>query len=540
MDEANTRNSWQVALNEKWATYKEMAYDKDLPGGARDWFYDREIMPLLKDKFRESERAKVNKVYDALIVSVGTSYAPLVLSYTAIGPAMVYFVHTQETGAHVDKVVDHLSLKPSQYQRHVVDRADMNQIYETVSGIYRELAGSGADRRSPSVAADFTGGTKAMAGALSLVAAMIGADLFYIGSEWDGAASKPVPGSEFLDRLENPLAAFGEIDRVQASRLWQQGEYTAAADLLEGVNARVPERQQWVVLARLARAYEAWSVLQLRAAAEHLRFVLSTGVDTLRRMRVQGWSEAESDILRRQREVAETLAPHVGGSVIDLSVLQDKKMMGHLIFLLHAIGMRYAAQQKWGLAALHMYRTVEMTLQHRMALYGVRTDEPDYQAFMLNIPVSAQGESKEEKSPGETTAEPTDAAAKYPSEEWLCAMVNKRLSEWKVKSAWESLPRQLALADTHALLCVARDPLVTKTQASANGESVFFVPSGKTVRDSLQARNYHYLIHGYLAVGKDEFTKMQKLADEFVNRLRELYGVPEDQTKVYTPITPII
>ena len=51
---------------------------------------------------------------------------------------------------------------------------------------------------------DITGGTKAMASGVAMMATVLGADIYYVESTYLSLYRRPLPGSEYLKALSNP------------------------------------------------------------------------------------------------------------------------------------------------------------------------------------------------------------------------------------------------------------------------------------------------------------------------------------------------
>ena len=115
-------------------------------------YYDNELMRLIVKEFILHNKDKIYEKADYMILSVGTSYEPLVLNISLFQPKKILFLYTEKTEVTIDKIV-----------------------------------------------IDFTGGTKAMSAAAAMVGAVIDLQLIYIGSEnYLPDFRKPLPGSETL------------------------------------------------------------------------------------------------------------------------------------------------------------------------------------------------------------------------------------------------------------------------------------------------------------------------------------------------------
>lgn len=65
-----------------------------------DEFYERNLMKLIEEDFIDRNKAKVFKKVEYLVVSVGTSYEPIVLYIRLLRPKKFYFYTHQRRKAH--------------------------------------------------------------------------------------------------------------------------------------------------------------------------------------------------------------------------------------------------------------------------------------------------------------------------------------------------------------------------------------------------------------------------------------------------------
>ena len=94
------------------------------------------------------------------------------------------------------------------------------------------------------IALDLTGGKKTMVGGGFTAGAILGLtdniDMFYIDSlEYNAERGAPVPGTEFLSRLENPYDVYNVQTVQNAKELFRQHNYEAAANLWDGVETKL-------------------------------------------------------------------------------------------------------------------------------------------------------------------------------------------------------------------------------------------------------------------------------------------------------------
>ena len=233
-----------------------------------DEFYDQHLMKLIEKDFIERNRDMVFEEVRYLIVSVGTSYEPIVLNIRLLNPSRILFLYTEKSEKTLNKIIDYCDIRPDTYDKSRVDEVDPLDIYREIKKAYLRW------NRPERVYIDFTGGTKAMSASAALAGAMIDVQLVYVGSEdYLVDFRKPNPGSETLIYIDNPLSVFGDLEIDKAFELFDKYNFSGAVEKLENLKESIPEpdtRQQISFVYGLAKAYEAWDALDFRRAYDHM------------------------------------------------------------------------------------------------------------------------------------------------------------------------------------------------------------------------------------------------------------------------------
>ncbi len=456
----------------------------------REWlaYYEKEVFPYIRQYFQNVESKKVKKEYDVLILTVGSSIYPLILSIDAIRPKNVVFLCTDQYVDNVNRIAEISGLRPTQIKIANVDPVDPEPIYKKIKEISLEYKGK-------TMAVDFTGGTKSMSGGMAMAGGMVGADLVYISSKWNNLLRIAMPGTERLELLSNPYLVFGDIEVKRVQKLWEQGEYFAASDLLDQLYEKLPEQYEYHVLSELAKAYSSWELFNMKGAYEHMEFVVNTGFPHLRRMGKTVFSEKEKEILKNQLEIIQTFTDKHEGKSIALKDLQDVRFIKNLLFIFYTLALKLKKQNRLDISSLYLYRVIEMIGQHRMATYGVATDQPDYSELRMD-------------------------------EETLMEKLNQLLKRLKIKQRpFKELPEQLALANTHLLLTVLDDPVA---QAVHHGK----------LRNVSEARNYSILAHGFINIDESKYKSLFEVAQTFLEKFLEVNQSRMEEAEHYQFIIP--
>ena len=243
------------SLTQRW---KEI--DDDIQ---REEFYDNSVFPPVRKVIRERERGKYPPLTH-LILTVGLSPEPLILSIDILRPERVCFLYTPASQPFLERVIKETGLTFVQVVSFEVDETQVPQIYLQVKEIYKRW-GKPAD-----IAVDISGGKKSMVGGCALAASFIGARLFYIDSEFTDF-KKPEPGSERLCLLDDPYVVFGDLDMERARTLFKELDFSAASRLLKTLNERTPTPDRYyTAYAHLCEAYAAWDSWEIELAHQKI------------------------------------------------------------------------------------------------------------------------------------------------------------------------------------------------------------------------------------------------------------------------------
>lgn len=306
-----------------------------------------------------------------MVCSVGGSPEAIVASITAERPAKVIFVPSPQTSDQIetgeDSILQRLQraeypLGPAQYEIKPVPNAeDLEECVRTIRGLEPEVMGwlaRGGTGIGYAVAVDITGGTKCMSAALALVARRWPCEFCYVGGQErtkDGVGIVVSGRERFVHRV-NPWHTLGYQSIEDATLLFNQGNYAAAALLLQEACRRVPEGalkrelgtvQQWVEI------YETWDRFDHKAAAARVRNV-QKNLNDLRHAFPGQTEELEKALLAAGEIIAE---------------LQSAEPTDRWVFDLLGNASRRARQGRYDDAVARLYRAIESAAQVRLQHY---------------------------------------------------------------------------------------------------------------------------------------------------------------------------
>ena len=189
----------KMRLDEGIAFWQSLPRNNQEELAVADGFFDQELMPLSLELFLEKQASKVKQDYYGMMLPLGTSWQPLALSIALLKPKKILVMFTQDTYPLLEILLSFLHLDRNNVQCAFVDRSSSEDIYLEMKAAYLDWSDKGK------LCADITGGTKAMASSAAMMAAVLGMDIYYVESRYLPLYRRPLPGSEELKVLGNPL-----------------------------------------------------------------------------------------------------------------------------------------------------------------------------------------------------------------------------------------------------------------------------------------------------------------------------------------------
>ena len=189
----------KIRLDEGIAFWQSLPRNNQEELAVADGFFDQELMPLSLELFLEKQASKVKQDYYGMMLTLGTSWQPLALSIALLKPKKILVMCTQDTYPLLEILLSFLHVDRNNVQCAFVDRSSSEDIYLEMKAAYLDWSDKGK------LCADITGGTKAMASSAAMMAAVLGMDIYYVESRYLPLYRRPLPGSEELKVLGNPL-----------------------------------------------------------------------------------------------------------------------------------------------------------------------------------------------------------------------------------------------------------------------------------------------------------------------------------------------
>lgn len=447
-------------------------------------YYKNELMPILIEYF-----LKVNKVEekcDFLILTLGTSYEPLVFSILSLKPDKVFILYTDKTLPLLDNVIEFTKLKPSQYTTSKIDAENPLELYWEIKNIYEKWG------RPENIYVDFTSGTKSMSAGCAMAGVTINARLTYVGGEYIKTLGKPKPGSERLCFIEDPYTVFGDLERDQAILLFNSMDYISAYRIFDELEQRVPGFiKEYSALKCLSKAYDAWDSLNIKEAIANLEECIKITRKELKLSKNFILSKHE-DKLKCQLEVLKVLQIIHSNDNTHAHKAEIFNNIGYLIANLYQNANRREKQGKYEMASLLLYRILEIVEQKRLWNYGIDTSNADY----CKLPVD------------ETS---------------LHNKINNIIRKIYDSNKLSQLDNKISLLNGFILLVALEDDII---KARIPGKEINEL---NRLRSKVEARNKSIFAHGFEFIDSKKYYDFKEVVVEYINKLGQLEGINMDE-----------
>ena len=192
------KDVFQVEFKARVEKWKKMDRSTDTKRKEASNFYDQKVFPTIIESF--INRHSPEKEYDGLILTLGFSPNPLILSIAGINPERIAFLYTSETERFIKRIQDQTRYDSTQTDLLNIEGLDVSGIYNVTWKFARDTWGE-----FNNIIVDITGGKAFMGAGAALAAAVIPADICYVDSDnYSPEFRMPEPGSEFMKILEGP------------------------------------------------------------------------------------------------------------------------------------------------------------------------------------------------------------------------------------------------------------------------------------------------------------------------------------------------
>ncbi|NLI70083.1 MAG: TIGR02710 family CRISPR-associated protein [Firmicutes bacterium] len=504
MNEGNRDES--TILKELVDEWDAMPSESEEEQKAADEFYWKKILPCSIRVFVGKEKQKLAGRYRGMILTVGQSPEPLIFSINAIEPERVLFLYTKETKKQLDVIYKYTGdIVPfSGVEKRLIGKPYALAIYDEVVDAWKRWG------NPQNVAVDITGGTKSMTGGLAMVGALLSFQLLYVNNDnYCNVKRRPIPGSEYLELLQNPYEAYGCIQEMEANQLMSRQDYHGALLLFEELKEKAPDPRRYEILYHIASGYEAWDLLDFKTAGNNL----TDAAAKARRYRgVSFLNEEELIVIEKHGRLLCELADLIpsGPGNTTLPLLQNKEAVIMLINVLYGNALRREKWGKWDTASLYLYRILEVMEQRRFAIHGVDTAKPDYDELYSSLgkqnfnglPLNGPGLDDFQKRLIEAVNRERKTLDFFPTSE---------------------LPTPISLFNGYILLNAINDRFSLK--AYNEGRNKNNTISLSRLNQQLNNRNYSILAHGISFVTQRDYKIFKNMVEGLLQFFCDVEGI---------------
>jgi CRISPR-associated protein (TIGR02710 family) len=304
----------------------------------------------------------------AMVVSLGGTPAPVILSLNKSRPEYICFFISRETKRMLEEeILPRLDFKPRHYDWIVTPNAELlSECYSELTKKLPEIIDKW-EVTPTDVCVDYTGGTKTMSVALVLATINNSCCYSYVGGDErsKGGVGVVIDGKERMRFLDNPWDEIALSERREVSVLFNKARYSSAADLLGKCIERVNREQKpyFKALQEMVKGYDLWDRFQHREAKEKLykcRDILMTfSYASLRKE-----SNVLSGQLQTNIQFLENFVSDKGPSVL------------YFYDLLANARRRADLERKFDDAVARLYRAMEVLAQMELrSTYGIDTSD---------------------------------------------------------------------------------------------------------------------------------------------------------------------
>jgi CRISPR-associated protein (TIGR02710 family) len=455
-----------------------------------DKYYTDKVFPLVKEVFKNNEQKKIrNEQVYGLILTLGTSPEPLILSISTINPQKILFLFTDNTENLIDTIVEQTGITNSQWSKRKVTTTNLPVLYKACKDIWKEW---GTDK---TIYADLTGGTKAMAAGLMAAGALLNFTMLTVSSDnYIKEQGKPYPGSEYIEILENPYEVLGELKSREAFTHYNNNDYKSAAEIFDSLRKITEDTRQWDCYYYLSKTYEHIDTLNLKYAMESLNCILE--FSNRYQKYICQYVPEQLKMINEMSKRLELLSQYMSEKkdMPITKILNDKEAVLDLIIILQGQAQRRMKQGKWDMACFFLYRVLEIISQRRLFLYGLQGFDPDYHSLENCSYDEVQDKFNQTKKD----------------------LIYRKKNYY--------LPDKIAITDGYLLLEVLQDEcrLLNMDQGRKNWEHF------KTFIDK---RNNSILAHGYQYISEKDYMFAEKFTNDIVRIFSETEGMDYEGCK---------
>ena len=132
----NNEGAEKKSLSELAEYWKQLERKTEEQRKKADTYYETILMEPIVEEFIRNNRSQSDETVECLILSVGTSYEPLVLDIMLLEPEKVLFLYTEISEYYLAKVVKYCGLDAVGYEKSMIHETEPLDIYRGIKRAY--------------------------------------------------------------------------------------------------------------------------------------------------------------------------------------------------------------------------------------------------------------------------------------------------------------------------------------------------------------------------------------------------------------------
>lgn len=437
----------------------------------------KELEHRIRDDFVKKWSEIYKNEYDHLVTLIGRTPEPIIRTILSIKPKKILFIYTEETHHYIDEIVEETKLKPSDFEKVLVNGSKPDDTYESIKKyvpIWSRMC------------VDISGGKKAMTGGAAIAAAFLNLDIFYNDyDKYDVELRMPEPGSEFLNRLNNPFDTSQDVLEHIGTELFNNSDFFNAGIMFEKATKVAINPLRFEILLHLSKAYHKWDSFEFLSARQSFE----TALAKINQYCIDlGFN---NDLLQHHKKILSLLESVHGYKYMD--ALCDLDITKALVYTCYASALRMERRGRFTDGVLRLYRCCEMMAQHRLAQKGIETSDVDTENMNEHVIEEFQK---------------------------IKANILSKRSKKKINPSHITINNRIGLFDDYLLLSAMNDELAS----DINLQQMF---------SAIEARNQSYVEHDIQTVDKKSYQRMKDVIDTILMQFYKINGFDQEEWKDY-------
>ena len=437
----------------------------------------KELERKVRDDFVKKWSEIYENEYDHLVTLIGRTPEPIIRTILSIKPKKVLFICTEETHQYIDEIVGETKLKPSNFEKILVNGSKPDETYESIKKYVSSWS---------RMCVDISGGKKAMTGGAAIAAAFLNLDILYNDYDiYDVELRMPEPGSEFLNKLNNPFDTSQDVLEHIGTELFNNSDFFNAGIMFEKAAEVAVNPLRFEILLHLSKAYHNWDSFEFASARQSFE----TALAKMKQYHIDlGF---DNNALQHHKKILSILEGVHKHKYMD--ALRNLDTTKALVYTCYTSALRMECHGRFTDGVLRLYRCCEMMAQHRLAQRDIETSNVD-----------------------------TGNINKHVIEEFqkIKADILSKRSKKNINPSSISMNNRIGLFDDYLLLYAMNDKLAL----NINLQQIF---------SAIEARNKSYVEHDIQTVDRKSYQRMKNVIDTILTRFYEINGFDQEEWKDY-------